>query len=131
MTFATWSSAFDGMHPRYTHTPPGLASGSTSAVLSPRSAARNAAAYPPGPPPITTTCTSIMECRHEDTKTRRRHEHGFVQNVLRASFVFFVSSWPRRLTLQREEKRLFEDFGDPADEAGAVGAVDRAVVVRE
>src|ERR1700758_238199 len=53
MTLATCRSALDGMQPRYTQTPPGLSSGSTSATVRPRSAARNAAAYPPGPPPTT------------------------------------------------------------------------------
>src|SRR5258707_9836964 len=48
------------MQPRYTQTPPGFSSGSTSAVLRPRSAARNAAAYPPGPAPMTTTWVEVM-----------------------------------------------------------------------
>src|SRR6476659_6066496 len=48
------------MQPRYTQTPPGLTSGSTSATLRPRSAARNAAAYPPGPAPTTTSWTEVI-----------------------------------------------------------------------
>src|SRR5205823_10367229 len=55
-TRAACSSALDGMHPRYRHTPPGLGSGSIKVTFMPRSAARNAAAYPPGPPPITASC---------------------------------------------------------------------------
>ena len=54
-SLATCSRALDGMQPRYRQTPPGFASGSISVTFMPRSAARNAAAYPPGPPPITAT----------------------------------------------------------------------------
>src|SRR5919198_2580999 len=61
MTFATCRSAFDGMHPRYTHTPPGFGSVSARTTCRPRSAARKAPAYPPGPPPTTTSWVEIME----------------------------------------------------------------------
>ena len=54
-SLATCSKAFEGMQPRYRQTPPGFTSGSISVTFMPRSAARNAAAYPPGPPPITAT----------------------------------------------------------------------------
>src|ERR1700730_17561234 len=50
------------MQPRYKQTPPGFASGSISVTLMPRSAARNAAAYPPGPPPT----TAILRCEVSD-----------------------------------------------------------------
>ncbi len=43
MTFAACNSAFDGMQPTLRHTPPSVGQRSTSATLSPRSAARNAA----------------------------------------------------------------------------------------
>jgi hypothetical protein len=43
ITFAACSSAFEGMHPTLRHTPPSVGQRSTSATLSPRSAARNAA----------------------------------------------------------------------------------------
>ena len=59
-TLATCNSAFDGMHPRYKQTPPGLAASSINVTFSPRSAARNAAAYPPGPPPITASCVASV-----------------------------------------------------------------------
>jgi len=39
ITFATCSSAFDGMQPRYRQTPPGFFSSSTSATCRPMSAA--------------------------------------------------------------------------------------------
>src|SRR5690349_18424312 len=53
ISLATWRRAFEGMQPRYRQTPPGFASGSMSVTCMPRSAARNAAAYPPGPAPMT------------------------------------------------------------------------------
>src|SRR5712691_2125871 len=125
MRFATCSSAFDGMQPRYTQTPPGFASGSTSATLSPRSAPRNAAAYPPGPPPTTTSWTDVIsrKCNHEDTKTRKRNPKGFLR--------VFVFSWLPFSSLQRQQERLLEGLDDPPQEADAVGAVDRTVIVRE
>src|SRR5882762_10498564 len=54
-SLATCSRVLDGMQPRYRQTPPGFTSGSISVTFMPRSAARNAAAYPPGPPPMTAT----------------------------------------------------------------------------
>ena len=38
-TLATWSSAFDGMQPRYRQTPPGFGEGSMRVTCIPRSAA--------------------------------------------------------------------------------------------
>src|SRR5262245_5121060 len=52
------SSALDGMHPTWRHSPPSALRVSTSTVSRPRSAARKAAAYPPGPPPSTTRSAS-------------------------------------------------------------------------
>ena len=54
MTFEMWSNAFDGIHPRFKQTPPKVGSLSIRMTCFPRSAARKAAAYPPGPAPITT-----------------------------------------------------------------------------
>src|SRR4029077_5712379 len=54
-SLAACSRALDGMQPRYRQTPPGFTSGSIIVTFMPKSAARNAAAYPPGPPPITAT----------------------------------------------------------------------------
>ncbi len=59
MTLATCRSALDGMHPRNRQVPPSFPSASTRTTSIPSSAARNAAAYPPGPPPITTSCVCI------------------------------------------------------------------------
>ncbi len=55
MTLAACSSAFDGIHPTLRQTPPRVSYRSTRTVFLPRSAARNAAEYPPGPEPSTTT----------------------------------------------------------------------------
>src|SRR5579862_8268780 len=49
------SRAFDGMHPTFTHVPPSVWSRSTQTVSRPSCAARRAATYPPGPPPMMTT----------------------------------------------------------------------------
>src|SRR5262249_23749149 len=51
-------SALEGMQPTWRHSPPSGPRASTSTVSRPRSAARNAAAYPPGPPPRTTRSAS-------------------------------------------------------------------------
>jgi len=51
-SLATWSSAFEGMHPGKGNAS-GIQFGVDEVTLMPRSAARNAAAYPPGPAPIT------------------------------------------------------------------------------
>src|SRR5690606_16525228 len=58
-TRATCSSALEGMQPRRRQVPPSRGSASTSVTSAPRSAAKNAAAYPPGPPPSTTSCECI------------------------------------------------------------------------
>ena len=55
ITFAACSSALDGMQPMLRQTPPSLSPRSTRTTLLPRSAARNAALYPPGPAPSTST----------------------------------------------------------------------------
>ena len=60
ITFAACSNALLGMHPTFRHTPPSGPRESTITTFLPRSAARNAAVYPPGPAPSTSTsaCTS-------------------------------------------------------------------------
>jgi hypothetical protein len=60
MTLAACSSALDGMQPTLRQTPPSGPRESTITTFLPRSAARNAAVYPPGPAPSTSTsaCTS-------------------------------------------------------------------------
>src|SRR3982074_2631807 len=67
----------------------------------PRSAARNAAAYPPGPPPITAT---------------------------RKFGVFDIVVF---LRLDGAQRWLLEIFRDPAQETRGVGAIDQPVIERE
>jgi len=49
ITSAMCRSVFEGMQPTLRHTPPSVEWRSTSATALPRSAARKAAVYPPGP----------------------------------------------------------------------------------
>src|SRR6187431_2915159 len=58
MTLAACSSALEGMQPTLRQTPPSIGQRSTSVTLRPRSAARNAAVYPPGPAPRTNNWVS-------------------------------------------------------------------------
>ena len=55
------------MQPRSRHSPPRRASASINVTCMPRSAAKKAAAYPPGPAPKTASCVSI------NPATARRH----------------------------------------------------------
>src|SRR6201982_3265425 len=55
ITLAACNSALEGMQPTFRQTPPSAAPASTSTTFLPRSAARNAAVYPPGPAPSTRT----------------------------------------------------------------------------
>ena len=55
------SRAFDGMQPTRRQVPPSFDSFSTTAAESPAWAARIAATYPPGPPPITiASCIAMI-----------------------------------------------------------------------
>src|ERR1035438_1494285 len=78
------------MQPRYRHTPPGFNSGSMSVTVMPRSAARNAAAYPPGPPPTTAMCRFVVsDMRLSTTKGTKVHEGThFNQQTLVSSWTF-------------------------------------------
>src|SRR5882672_6065777 len=67
----------------------------------PRSAARNAAAYPPGPPPITAT---------------------------RKFGVFDIVVF---LSLDGQQEWLLEGFRNPTQETRGVGAINQPVIVRE
>src|ERR1700719_3002109 len=103
---ATCSRALDGMQPRYRQTPPGFTSGSINVTFMPRSAARNAAAYPPGPPPMIAT---------------RRFE----------LFAIAFLSLDFCLPLNRKQERLLERFRDPAQKTRGIGTIDQPVIVRE
>src|SRR5258708_26374779 len=58
ITLAACSSAFEGIQPTFKHTPPSIGQRSISVTLRPRSAALNAAVYPPTPAPSTTRSTA-------------------------------------------------------------------------
>ena len=66
---------------------------------------------------------------HEGTrrKTDSKFERvsGFLREPLCPSWFMCFSS------LHRQQERLFKRFGNPAQEAGRVGAVNQAVIVRE
>src|SRR5579864_8020849 len=95
MSAATCSRALDGMHPRYRHTPPGFCSRSISVTFIPRSAARNAAAYPPGPPPITAMFKLELSFIENEltTKATRVHEGKLLNCFLRVPSAFFVHAF--------------------------------------
>src|SRR5579871_430964 len=59
-TSAFCKSALVGMQPTCRHVPPSFSSFSTTATLSPNSAARNAATYPPGPLPTMITSKEVV-----------------------------------------------------------------------
>src|SRR5205085_1419100 len=61
ITAATWSRALEGMQPTLRQTPPSALYFSTRMTRCPRSAARKAAEYPPGPDPSTSTSQSAGE----------------------------------------------------------------------
>src|SRR5580704_18031247 len=76
MTLAACSSALDGMQPTLRQTPPRAGSRSTSTTRRPRSAARNAAVYPPGPAPRSST-SAVWFSTSSSTKTSE-HEAAHV-----------------------------------------------------
>ena len=59
MSSAVCNSALEGMHPTLRHTPPKFWCFSIRHTRCPRSAARKAVAYPPGPAPITTRSNDV------------------------------------------------------------------------
>ena len=67
------------MHPRFKHTPPRSGSLSIKRTFLPRAAARKAAAYPPGPAPITTISTllildivHVLKCERSERTAEKR-----------------------------------------------------------
>src|SRR5437764_7278078 len=59
ISLAACNSASEGMQPTCKQAPPGFSAASMSVTFIPLSAARNAAAYPPGPAPKTTRSLSV------------------------------------------------------------------------
>src|ERR1700722_2132383 len=58
ITLAACNKALEGMQPSFKHTPPSTGQRSIKVTFSPKSAARNAAVYPPTPAPSTTKSTA-------------------------------------------------------------------------
>src|SRR5215471_17506770 len=114
------------MHPRYRQTPPGFTSGSTSVTLMPRSAARNAAAYPPGPPPMTAMFRfefSDMKGFRPQTSQKGHDRISFVHPRVLGSSRFRFSS------LDGKQERLLKCLGNPAQEASRIGAINQPMVI--
>ena len=72
MTLAACSSALEGMQPTLRQTPPSGPRLSTMTTCLPRSAARNAAVYPPGPAPSTRTSACRSPRSVAGGRSRRR-----------------------------------------------------------
>src|SRR6202043_2367253 len=102
-----------------------------SVTVMPRSAARNAAAYPPGPAPITAIfkfdVSDMKAFNHEGHKGTRRKtfyiETSFVSLRVFCGSRFWFSS------LNRQQERLFKRFGNPTEEPRRIRAIDQAMVV--
>src|SRR5882757_2637504 len=102
-----------------------------SVTVMPRSAARNAAAYPPGPPP-TTAMFMVSDIKALTTEGTERHRVTRVQVFplcFSVSPVFHDLDFD--LSLYRQQEWLLKRLRNPAQEAGGVGAVDQAMVVGE
>src|SRR6266850_5786773 len=113
MSLATCSSALEGMQPRYRQTPPGLVSGSTRVTVMPRSAARKAAAYPPGPPPT----TAIFKLELSDIRSFFRVAQRFQRCGIAPCSRLGLLARGSVLSLNRKQKRLLKSLGDPAQKA--------------
>src|SRR5215475_4126172 len=106
-----------------------------SATRRPRSAAMNAAPYPPGPPPTTATCVelvspSIFDYRHRATEGTEKRKNRRIELAPIHPPLLSVSLLLCGLSLQSQQQGLFQSLGHPAQEARGIGAVDQAVIVR-
>src|SRR6516164_2315993 len=108
------------MQPRYRQTPPGFNSGSIRKTCRPKSAARNAAAYPPGPPPITASCVSFVSSL-------------MPSQISDFGFKISDSRWIQdsKSADERQQERLFQSLSHPAQESSRVGSIDQTVIVRQ
>src|SRR5262249_15501194 len=125
ISLAVCSSALDGMQPTCRHVPPGRSVASIIVTCRPLSAAKNAAEDPPGPAPRTSSWVSIVSGMggHSGRLERRRlAAKRFGRGLNR-----FAASGGLRL--RQHHPRVLEHLGQPAREAGGVGAVEDAVVV--
>src|SRR5262245_45666333 len=126
--------ALEGMQPRMRHVPPSRLSFSMRTTSLPRSAARNAAAYPPTPPPITTTSafsvnwpTTIFRLLRDDfaaslaTRCRWRDAASTSQAARRDA----------ASNLRQQQRRVLQQPLDVVREPRRVRPVHDAVVERK
>src|SRR5580693_7210613 len=102
----------------------------------PKSAARNAAAYPPGPAPTTAMLrdgvSDMVKISRRDgacnvsagSAAKAEFDDTAGRDV--ASYVSTISS-----SLHRQQEWLLKRFGDPSQEARRVGSVNQAVIIGE
>src|ERR1700676_1513225 len=132
------------MQPRERQTPPGFNSGSISVTVMPRSAARNAAAYPPGPPPITAMLRDGVSDMNEKCSFV---ETLLATSLLAAPLILGSSLSPAEtqqagslrsiscddaeltLPLHRQQERLLKRLRDPSHEPRRIGAVNQPMIV--
>src|SRR5687768_10401448 len=124
--------AFDGMQPTFRQTPP-TCSRSTRVTVRPAAAARRAAEYTPGPPPMTsrstpvaTSPTTISLPRHAGGA--RRGPVAILRNPYGESQVGALTRSPEQLGEQGDG--VGEEAGHVFGEGGGQVAVDQAVVGR-
>src|SRR6476646_5448975 len=84
------SSALLGMQPMLRHVPPNAGRLSMHATRDPSWAARRAATYPPGPPPITIKSNMVTSkmINHRGTEAQRRQEDSSKEEDQVVSCVF-------------------------------------------
>src|SRR5687767_3219320 len=120
--------ALDGMQPTLRQTPPSR-SRSTTVTMRPAAAARRAAEYPPGPPPMTSRSTPVAT---SPTTISPSPEAGggrwaaIVRNPCGESRAEALLAGPEQLG--QEGDRVGEEAGDVLGEGGGQVAVDQAVV---
>src|SRR5712692_7547691 len=98
-----------------------------SVTLMPRSAARKAAAYPPGPPPT----TAIFMLELSDIRSFFRVAQRFQPCGIAPLAGWGFSPRGRVLSLNRKQKWLFKRLGDPAQKARSIRTVNQAMVIGE
>src|SRR5688572_20898757 len=113
---ATWISALDGMQPTFRQTPP-TRSRSTRVTVRPAAAARRAAEYPPGPPPMTSRSTPVATSPTTISPSPEAGGGRWAEALL---------AGPEQLG--QEGDRVGEEAGDVLGEGGGQVAVDQAVV---
>src|ERR1700733_294009 len=99
----------------------------------PRSAARNAAAYPPGPAPTTARfMVPGMAFNHRGHSGSQGRDKAFSFSISHLPLCSSVSSVVHDfLSLHREQERLFKRFRDPSQKARRIGSINQAMIIGE